>query len=69
MSVDELLQARDKAIEEEKQRFFDVRRHDSAPPALRERSLGVVGRRGVEARTSQAAWPGSRRRTWAPARC
>ena len=32
MSVDELLEAREKAIEEEKQRFFDVRRHDSAPP-------------------------------------
>ena len=38
MSVDELLEAMEKAIEEEKQRFFDVRRQDSAPPALRERS-------------------------------
>ena len=69
MSVDELLQARDKAIEEEKQRFFDVRRQDSTPPALRAALTIVVCRRGVEARTSQAAWPGSRRRTWAPARC
>ena len=68
MSVDELLQARDKAIEEEKQRFFDVRRQDGVA-SLRAALTMVVCRRGVEARTSQAAWPGSRRRTWAPARC
>ena len=68
MSVDELLEAREKAIEEEKQRFFDVRRHDSGPPALRSLTI-VMCRRGVEGRTSQAAWPGSRRRTWVPARC
>ena len=50
MSVDELLQARDKAIEEEKQRFFDVRRQDGvASPARSSHDCRVqAGRRGED---------------------
>ena len=42
MSVAELVEAREKAIEEEKQRFFDVRRHDSAPPPQAKLELNLA---------------------------